>query len=118
MRKTKKQYRILFVSMSLALMITEMFIMLSTDILLDMSLLPIGMLFMMVIPLCGGMTGWLLTQISNEIPKEITVETIDKYYKTLVEEKDKKTMRTKKMFRIYLIVSIVIVIFSLIMRTW
>ena len=116
MRKTRKPYRILFVSMSLALMITEMFLLLSTDI---VSLSPLmSLVFMMGIPCVGGFIGWLLTETSNKIPEEITVETIDKYYQTLVETKDKQTMRFKKMFRIYLIVSIVMIIFTLIIRTW
>ena len=116
MRKTRKPYRILFVSMSLALMITEMFLLLSTDI---VSLSPLmSLVFMMGIPCVGGFIGWLLTETSNKIPEEITVETIDKYYQTLVETKDKQIMRFKKMFRIYLIVSIVMIIFTLIIRTW
>lgn len=116
MRKTRKPYRILFVSMSLALMITEMFLLLSTDI---VSLSPLmSLVFMMGIPCVGGFIGWLLTETSNKIPEEITVETIDNYYQTLVETKDKQTMRFKKMFRIYLIVSIVMIIFTLIIRTW
>lgn len=116
MRKTRKPYRILFVFMSLALMITEMFLLLSTDI---VSLSPLmSMIFMMGIPCVGGFIGWLLTETSNKIPEEITAETIDKYYQTLVDTKDKQTMRFKKMFRIYLIVSIVMIIFTLIIRTW